>query len=403
MLPDKLKGKKILLGVTGGIAAYKACLIIRQLVSRGAEVRVLMTPAATQFITPLTLSTLSGNEVIVKMFPDSQEGNVKMNPWHIEYGIWADLMVIAPATINTVAKIANGFADNALTSVVHALRCPLLVVPAADKDMYEHPTHRANLKKLEELNYFICEAETGFLASGLSGRGRMADIGKIIDYSEMIISGFNKDLVGKKIVVTAGPTFEDIDPVRFIGNRSSGKMGFSLAKAAYLRGADVTLISGPSSLESYPEIRKINVRSAEEMKTAVEEQLQDNNILIMSAAVADYKPSSMAENKIKKNVGLNSIELTETDDILGTIKKDGIKIIGFALETENEIENAKEKLSKKKIDMIVLNSLKDKGAGFEGETNKVTIITKQGNVNELPLQSKFQTAHNILNEIINPD
>ncbi|MBU1099728.1 MAG: bifunctional phosphopantothenoylcysteine decarboxylase/phosphopantothenate--cysteine ligase CoaBC [Bacteroidetes bacterium] len=400
MIPDVLKGKRIIVGVTGGIAAYKSCLIIRSLVSRGAEVRVIMTPAAKEFITPLTLSTLSGNEVILNMFPKSQDENLKVNPWHIEYGIWADLMIIAPATINTVAKISNGFADNALTAVVHALRCPLLVAPAADMDMYKHRTHLQNLGKLIELGYHICEAEEGFLASGLSGPGRMAEVDKIIDFAESIISGFTPDLSGKKILISAGPTFEDIDPVRYIGNRSSGKMGYELAKAAYIRGAEVTLISGPSHEKCYPEISKINIRSAAEMKLAIESKISENQILIMSAAVADYKPLTVADKKIKKESDFQNIPLTETEDILASIKKEGKIVIGFALETNNEIENASSKLKKKNLDLIVLNSLKDEGAAFEHPTNKVSIISRTGNIKEYPILSKFQTANNILSEIV---
>lgn len=402
MIPDPLKGKKIIVGVTGGIAAYKACLLVRNLVSRGAEVRVIMTPAATEFITPITLSTLSGNQVIINMFPKSQDENLKVDPWHIEYGIWADLMVIAPTTINTTAKIANGFADNALTSVVHALRCPLLIAPAADMDMYNHMTHMQNLGKLIELGYFICEAEEGFLASGLSGPGRMAEVDKITDFAESILSGYKTDLIGKKILISAGPTFEDIDPVRYIGNRSSGKMGYELAKSAYIRGADVTLISGPSSEKCYPEIKKINVRSAAEMKTAVENKISENQILIMSAAVADYKPSEFTGTKIKKGSAIRNIPLVETEDILASIKKGGKVIVGFALETDNEIENARNKLKKKNLDLIVLNSLQDKGAAFEHSTNKVSIIRNKGEIKEYPILSKFQTANNILTEIINP-
>ena len=317
--------------------------------------------------------------------------------------MWADIMIIAPATINTVAKIANGFADNALTSVVHALRCPLLVAPAADMDMYNHPAHQTNLKKLKDLGYFICEAESGFLASGLSGKGRMAEVSKIIDFAELIVTGFKQDLTGKKILVTAGPTYEDIDPVRYIGNRSSGKMGFEIAKAAFLRGADVTLVSGPSSEKCYPEIKLTKIRSAFEMKSVVENVFPQNDILIMSAAVADYKPVAVAEEKIKKEQKLKKIDLEETDDILAGLEKLNKKVVGFALETENEVQNAQVKLKKKNLDLIVLNSLKDEGAAFEHPTNKITVINRKGENKEYPVLSKFQTANNILSEIINLD
>ncbi|HEX2985090.1 MAG TPA: bifunctional phosphopantothenoylcysteine decarboxylase/phosphopantothenate--cysteine ligase CoaBC, partial [Ignavibacteriales bacterium] len=284
-------GKKILLGVTGGIAAYKSALLVREFVKHGAEVRVIMTPAAAEFITPLTFSTLTGNPVVMNIFPESQAAGTNMKTWHIEYALWADLMIIAPATVNSLAKIAGGFADNALTAVVSALRCPLILAPAADVDMYNNPIVRENLDKIKRvLKAYVVEAEKGFLASGLSGMGRMADITKITDAAKLYFAGKKLDMSGKKVLVTAGPTYEDIDPVRYLGNRSSGKMGYELAKAAYLRGADVTLISGPSAQTAYPEISIVKVRSAAEMKTAVEDNLPDNEILIMSAAVADYRP-----------------------------------------------------------------------------------------------------------------
>ncbi|MDP4174329.1 MAG: bifunctional phosphopantothenoylcysteine decarboxylase/phosphopantothenate--cysteine ligase CoaBC [Bacteroidota bacterium] len=400
MKGDTLSGKKVILGVSGGIAAYKACLIVRNLVKRGAEVRVIMTPSALEFITPLTLSTLSGNEVIVNIFPETQKNGVNLKTWHIEYATWADLMIIAPATINTIAKISNGFADNALTTVASALRCPLLIAPAADMDMYNNPVNRENLRKLKELlGATIVSGEEGFLASGLSGMGRMADPEKIIDMAELCLSGFKQDLLGRKILVTAGPTFEDIDPVRFIGNRSSGKMGFQIAKAAYLRGAEVTLISGPSSEKAYPEIKLIKVRSASQMKLAVEENLISNDTLIMSAAVADYRPHNVSVKKIKKEDSLSSISLVKTDDILSCLDKVGKTIVGFALETDEELKNAQDKLKRKNLDMIVLNSLNDKNAGFEFDTNKITVIKNTGERKDYPLHSKFITANNILTEL----
>ena len=400
---DVFRKKKIILGVTGCIAAYKACYLTRELKNRGAEVKVVMTPSALQFVAPLTFSTLSGNPVIVNIFPVSQQNGTDVSTWHIDTARWADLILIAPATVNTVAKIAYGFADNALTTLVSAARSPLVVVPAADVDMYMNKTTTANIQKLEELGHYVVYAEEGELASGLSGYGRMADINKIIDSAELVLSGIKKDLNGKKILVTAGPTYEDIDPVRYIGNRSSGKMGYSLAKAAFLRGADVTLISGPSAEAAYPEIKLYKVRSAKEMKAAVTKELKTNDILIMSAAVADYKPAETSQRKIKKEDKLASLRLTQTDDILSSIKKDSAyekKIIGFALETNDAEKNAAKKLKEKNLDMIVLNSLSDKKSGFEYDSNKITIIGKSGKKKSFPLQSKFQVANNILTEIL---
>ena len=399
MTKDSLSGKKILLGVTGCIAAYKSCLIIRELVKRGAKVKVVITPSATEFITPLTLATLSQNEVIVNTFPSSQRQGTKLSTWHIDYALWADLMLIAPATINTIAKISYGFADNALTTLVTALRSPLIVAPAADVDMYNNPINKENLEKLERLGHLVIYPETGELASGLSGEGRLADITKILDSVDLILSGSSKDMMGKKILVTAGPTYEDIDPVRFLGNRSSGKMGFAIAKAAYLRGADVTLISGPSSQTIYPEIKRINVRTAVEMEKATSKEINKNNLLIMSAAVSDFRPSKVAQNKIKKNKSAIDLKLEMNVDILSSLKSGKSKIVGFALETQNEIANAKKKLKQKNLDMIVLNS-PGKNSGFEVDTNKVTIIKQDGKQIKLPLLSKFQVANKILNEVI---
>ena len=401
MQKDLLFGKKIVLGVTGCIAAYKSAYLIRDLVKRGAEVKVVMSPSATQFITPLALSTLSKNAVVVNMFPETKSSSTSLNTWHIDLAQWADLILIAPATVNTVAKIAYGFADNALTTVVCAARSPVVLAPAADVDMYENPATKENLAKLESLGYYIVEAEEGELASGLSGKGRLAELDKIIDSVELVLSGFEKDLKKKKILVIAGPTIEDIDPVRFIGNRSSGKMGYAIAKAAFLRGADVTLISGISSEIAYQEINKINVRSADEMKKAVDKELKKNDVLIMTAAVADYKPSKISSKKLKKEKNLTEIKITKTADILSSVKKENKIIVGFALETDNEIANAKRKLKEKQLDMIVLNSLKDKRSGFEFDTNKVTLIKKTGKAINLPLQSKFQIANKILSEILN--
>jgi phosphopantothenoylcysteine decarboxylase / phosphopantothenate---cysteine ligase len=398
MIKDTLSGKKILLGVTGCIAAYKSCLIIRELIKRGAFVKVVMTPSATEFISPLTLATLSHNEVIVNTFPPSQKNGTKLSTWHIDYSLWADLMLIAPSTINTVAKISYGFADNALTTLVTALRSPLAIAPAADVDMFNNPINKENLEKLEKLGHYIIYPESGELASGLMGEGRLADVNKVIDSVELILSGYKKDLVSKKILVSAGPTYEDIDPVRFIGNRSSGKMGYAIAKAAFLRGADVTLISGPSSQIIYPEIKIIEVRSASEMEKAVKNEIDKNNLLIMSAAVSDFRPAKTASNKIKKETGTIDLKLEMNPDILSSLKSKETKIVGFALETQNELVNAKKKLKEKNLDMIVLNS-PGKESGFEVDTNRVTIIKQNGKPVKLSLLSKFQVANRILTEV----
>ena len=397
MTKDQLAGKKILLGVTGCIAAYKSCLIVRELIKRGAEVKVVFTPSATEFITPLTLATLSHNEVVVNTFPPGQKDGTKLSTWHIDYALWADLMLIAPATINTIAKISYGFADNALTTLVTALRSPFIIAPAADVDMFNNPVNKENLAKLEKLGHYIIYPESGELASGLSGEGRLADLNKIIDAVELILSDYSKDLMGKKILVSAGPTYEDIDPVRFIGNRSSGKMGFAIAKAASLRGADVTLISGPSSQSIYPEIKMIKVRSASEMEKAVKKEIDKNNLLIMSAAVSDFRPVKIVSNKIKKEKGVMNLKLEINPDILSSIKAKKAKVIGFALETQNELSNAKKKLKEKHLNMIVLNS-PGKESGFEVDTNKVTIIKQDGKTIKMPLLSKFQAANKILTE-----
>jgi len=400
MRKDPLTGKKIIFGVTGCIAAYKSALLIRDLIKRGAEVKVVMTPAATQFITPLTLSSLSNNNVVVNIFPESTAGNTDMATWHIDMTRWADLILIAPSTINTIAKIAYGFADNALTTLVSASRSPVIIAPAADVDMYENPLNQNNISKLESLGFYIVSAEEGELASGLSGIGRLAESNKIIDAVELILTGYKKDLFNEKILITAGPTYEDIDPVRFIGNRSSGKMGYALAKSAYLRGADVTLISGPSSETAYQEINYVSVRTASEMKKAVVRELKKKRILIMSAAVADFKPVRVSPGKIKKSNRLKEIKISETKDILTSFNRENKIVVGFALETNNELANAKRKLKEKQLDMIVLNSLKDKRSGFEFETNKVMILKKNGKTIKLPLQSKFQIANKILSELI---
>jgi phosphopantothenoylcysteine decarboxylase/phosphopantothenate--cysteine ligase len=399
-MKSQLSGRKIVLGVTGGIAAYKACNLVRDLIKKGAEVKVVMTPSALQFIQPLTFSSLTKNEVIVNIFPSSQTNGSSLKTWHIDLALWADLMIIAPCTVNTIAKMAAGFTDNALLTLVSALRCPLIIAPAADEDMYTNKIACRNFETLKDMGYFFVWAEKGELASGLEGEGRLADLSKIIDAADLILSGYRKDLLNKKILVTAGPTYEDIDPVRFIGNRSSGKMGYSIAKAAYLRGAEVTLITGPSHEIIYPEIKTISVRSSAEMKKVVYEEIVNNDILIMSAAVADYRPTETSKSKLKKEEKIDNIKLTSTEDILLSLKDSGKKVIGFALETNDEENNAFKKLKQKNLDMIILNSLKDENSGFEFNTNKIKVIHRNGEQIDFPLQSKFQVANKILSEIL---
>jgi phosphopantothenoylcysteine decarboxylase/phosphopantothenate--cysteine ligase len=296
--------------------------------------------------------------------------------------------------------MAAGFTDNALLTLVSALRCPLIIAPAADEDMYTNKIACRNFETLKDMGYFFVWAEKGELASGLEGEGRLADLSKIIDAADLILSGYRKDLLNKKILVTAGPTYEDIDPVRFIGNRSSGKMGYSIAKAAYLRGAEVTLITGPSHEIIYPEIKTISVRSSAEMKKVVYEEIVNNDILIMSAAVADYRPTETSKSKLKKEEKIDNIKLTSTEDILLSLKDSGKKVIGFALETNDEENNAFKKLKQKNLDMIILNSLKDENSGFEFNTNKIKVIHRNGEQIDFPLQSKFQVANKILSEIL---
>lgn len=393
--PDIFVGKKILLGITGGIAAYKTPQLIREFTRRGAEVRVAATPSALKFVTPLTLSTVSQNAVISDIFSEDNSGT-----WHISMSEWSDIFVIAPATVNTIAKIAHGFADNALTTLALASRCPIIVCPAADMDMYQNPITLQNIEKLKSVGMYILDAETGELASGLKGIGRLPELSKIVESVETVLQGYkNLDLSGKKIVVTAGPTYEDIDPVRFLGNRSSGKMGFALAKAAALRGAEVTLIHGPSSEVPYQNIKSISIRSAKDMYQAVTKAMMENDTLIMAAAVADFTPAKVAKRKIKKTEDTLNLELIATTDILSAIQKESKVIVGFALETDSEEANALKKMDNKHLDMIVLNSLQDKNSGFEYDTNQVTIYRKDAKPLHLPLMSKFQTAHKILDVV----
>ncbi len=398
-----LKNKKILLGITGGISAYKMCTVVRLMKKAGAGVRVLMTQSATQFVTPLTFSTLSQEEVLTSLWPESTRTATHAGVEHIRLGLWADAMLIAPATANMVAKIAQGIADDVISSTVLALRCPLLIAPAMDVDMYRNEATQKNLTVLRERGHHILLPVEGELASGLVGPGRLPEPDAIMAFVESMIEKTPLDLKGKKILVTAGPTYEPIDPVRFIGNRSSGKMGFAIANAAAQRGADVTLISGPVALGTPKNVSRIDVETAEQMNEAVTKQAKKCDAIIMSAAVADYTPKKPAANKIKKNESTQglSLELQPTADILRGLgaKKNGTVLVGFALETQDELKNAKDKLRKKNLDLIVLNSTRDKGSAFGSDTNIVTIIGKNGKTEKLSKMPKFDVAIEILNRV----
>ncbi|MDC8000343.1 bifunctional phosphopantothenoylcysteine decarboxylase/phosphopantothenate--cysteine ligase CoaBC [Aequorivita todarodis] len=399
-----LHGKNILLGVTGGIAAYKAAFLVRLLVKKGANVKVVMTDSAKEFVTPLTLATLSKNEVLSSFTDEKGEDSFKEPKWnnHVELALWADLFLIAPATANTLSKMANGASDNLLLACYLSAKCPVYYAPAMDLDMYQHPTTAETFKKLESFGNIQIPAAFGELASGLVGQGRMAEPEEIVSFLENDISS-KLPLRGKKFLITAGPTYEAIDPVRFIGNHSSGKMGYAIAETAAELGAEVVLISGPSVLKLDNEFVKIiRVTSAEEMYHAAHEYFNKSDVAILSAAVADYRPSEMASEKIKKKTDELVLQLTKTKDILaslGEIKKDQF-LVGFALETENEEENAKLKLKKKNLDLIVLNSLRDKGAGFKTDTNKITLITKDNKTLPFPVKPKKEVAKDILEYII---
>ncbi|MFM2369253.1 MAG: hypothetical protein RL619_1553 [Bacteroidota bacterium] len=395
-----LNGKKILLGISGGIAAYKTASLVRLFIKAGAHVQVIMTPASKDFITPLTLSTLSKNPVFSSFYNQDDE-NEKWNN-HVELALWADLMVIAPATANTLSKMANGTCDNLLIAAYLSAKCPVYYAPAMDLDMYKHPSTIANFFSLTEFGDTIIPAESGELASGLSGEGRMAEPEHIVAFIEADLES-RLPLKGKKILITAGPTYEAIDPVRFIGNHSSGKMGFDIASSAANLGASVVLVTGPTHCKAAnPLIKVIPVVSAQEMYDACHLYYADVDVAIAAAAVADYKPKNVASQKIKKNADDFTIELEKTKDILASLgeSKENQFLIGFALETENEIENAKLKIQKKNLDLIVLNSLQDKGAGFGKATNKVTFIDKFFTVEAMELKSKEAVADDILNKVI---
>jgi phosphopantothenoylcysteine decarboxylase/phosphopantothenate--cysteine ligase len=392
-----LKGKKILLGITGSIAAYKSVYLVRLLIKAGAEVKVILTPSAKDFVSALTLSTLSRNPVLVDLFDEQSWAN------HVMLGRWADIMVIAPLSCNTLAKMANGQCDNLLLATYLSATCPVIAVPAMDEDMWHHPATKENLKRLESFGNKIIPVEKGDLASGLYGDGRMAEPELIIKY---ITTNFflTRPLAGKKAIVTAGPTYEPIDPVRFIGNHSSGKMGIAIAKELYNQGADVTLIMGPSQFDfSSNNISVIRVTTANEMYKATNDVFGKTDIAVMAAAVADYSPVETAKEKIKKKEEKFTIELTKTKDILkslGEKKKPGQVLVGFALETNNENQNAVNKMKDKNADMIVLNSLNDREAGFRHDTNKITIFEKEGREFKFETKPKTEVAKDIVDTII---
>lgn len=395
-----LKGKKIVLGITGSIAAYKSCLIIRELIKAGAEVQVVITPAGKEFITPITLSALTHKPVISEFF-SQRDGTWNS---HVDLGLWADAMLIAPCTAATLGKMANGVADNMLITTYLSMKAPVFIAPAMDLDMYQHPTTQENLRKLQSFGNQIIEAQSGFLASGLEGKGRMEEPDKIVAYLDKMLDS-NASLKGKKILITAGPTYEKIDPVRFIGNYSSGKMGFALAEECACRGAEVTLIAGPVSTQLSPSlstcIKRIDVESCEEMYQAATKAYSECNAAILCAAVADFKPEQAASQKIKREKDDLVIRLKPTHDIaaaLGAIKQPHQLLVGFALETNDEIANAQKKLQKKNLDFIVLNSLRNEGTCFQSDENQISIISKEGQ-RDYDKKSKQAVAIDIIDEL----
>lgn len=390
---------KIILGISGSIAAYKSAFLTRLLVKQGAEVQVLMTPAATEFISPLTLSTLSKRPVYTDVIAESHWNN------HVELGIWADLMVIAPASANTLAKLANGLCDNILSAVYLSARCPVMVAPAMDLDMWQHPATRANVERLQSYGVQVIPVGHGELASGLVGDGRMAEPEEIAAFVQTMVQGKSGSLKGKRALVSAGPTFEPLDPVRFIGNHSSGKMGIALAESLAREGASVTLVLGPTDLRPvHSAIHVVHVMTAEEMYQACSAVFEQTDIAVLAAAVADYRPKTFSETKIKKKDGDLNLELEKTVDIaaaLGRVKKNGQLLVGFALETNDETQNAQLKLEKKNLDFIVLNSMRDAGAGFGHDTNKISILRRDGTRKDFPLKTKTEVAGDIIAEICN--
>lgn len=394
-----LENKKIVLGITGGIAAYKACNLARLLIKKGAEVQVVMTPSAKEFITPLTLSTLTHKPVVSEFF-DRRDGS-----WHshVDIGLWADAMIIAPATASSIGKMANGISDNMLITTYLSMKAPVFVAPAMDLDMYAHPSTQQNIQRLVSYGNHIIEPGTGFLASKLEGKGRMEEPEKIVEVLEKHFSK-QQSLTGKSVLITAGPTYEKIDPVRFVGNYSSGKMGYALAEACAKQGAEVILVSGPVMLQTkHPAIRRIDVESAQEMYSAATTHFPQADIAILSAAVADFTPETTADKKIKRKGDELVLNLRPTQDIaaaLGTIKNENQLLVGFALETDNEVQNAQDKMKRKNFDFIVLNSLQDKGAGFRVDTNKITIIDRQQGTTAYETKSKQEVAEDIVEYIV---
>ena len=414
-----LKGKKIVLGITGSIAAYKSCLIIRGLIKRGAEVQVVITPAGKEFITPITLSALTHKPVVSEFF-SQRDGTWNS---HVDLGLWADAMLIAPCTASTMGKMAHGIADNMLITTYLSMKAPVFLAPAMDLDMYKHPSTQANMKTLQEYGNYIIEPEVGFLASGLEGKGRMEEPDIIVEYLDRYFdkkdgrsdeakdegkktdeakdNAETNDLKGKKVMITAGPTYEKIDPVRFIGNYSSGKMGFALAEECLRRGADVTLIAGPVSLSSSPLIHRIDVESCEEMYHAAVNAFGESDAAILCAAVADFKPSEVADRKIKREKDDLELRLVPTHDIaaaLGKMKQRNQRIVAFALETNDEEANAQKKRQKKNADFIVLNSTRNPGTTFRTDDNQITIISEKGK-KEYEKKPKTEVAHDIIDEL----
>ena len=409
-----LKGKKIVLGITGSIAAYKSCLIIRGLIKKGAEVQVVITPAGKEFITPITLSALTHKPVVSEFF-SQRDGTWNS---HVDLGLWADAMVIAPCTASTMGKMAHGIADNMLITTYLSMKAPVFIAPAMDLDMYKHPSTQANMKTLLGYGNHIIEPEGGFLASGLEGKGRMEEPDVIVDYLDRYFNmmesadevadvesenqkNTEKDLCGKKVMITAGPTYEKIDPVRFIGNYSSGKMGFALAEECLRRGADVTLVAGPVSLDCSPAIHRINVESSEEMYQAATAAFASSDAAILCAAVADFRPANVADKKIKREKDDLELTLVPTHDIaaaLGQMKQKNQRIVAFALETNDEESNAQKKRVKKNADFIVLNSTRNPGTTFGTDDNQITIISEKGK-KEYEKKPKTEVAHDIIDEL----
>lgn len=392
---NRLSGKHIVLGISGSIAAYKSCELIRQLVKLGAEVKVVITPSGKEFITPLTLATLSRNPVISEFF-SQRDGSWNS---HVDLGLWADAMIIAPATASTIGKMVSGVADNMLITTYLSMKAPVFVAPAMDLDMYAHPSTQRNLDTLRQWGNIIIEPREGFLASQLIGKGRMEEPVKIVQTIARELSRTTSPLSGKKVLITAGPTYEKIDPVRFIGNYSSGKMGYALAEACALQGASVTLVSGPVHLDiNVTGVERINVENAKEMYEATIKRFADTDIAILCAAVADFRPTTLSDTKIKREKDLLHLSLEPTQDIaasLGKMKKENQRIIGFALETDNEEHNALDKLKRKNLDLIVLNSLKNEGAGFMVDTNQVTILSSHSRTS-FPCKPKQEVAEDII-------